>query len=121
MSERESIDTAAEEPASLSALLVGLTRDASAFAQAEIAYLKAQAGERAHYAVPGLAMIGVALALGFGLMAALPVALIWLLAPLVGNGYALLIVTLVGLAAVALLIKLGVRRIKAVLKRPEDR
>lgn len=121
MSEPEIIDPVAEERASLSALLVGLTRDASQFAQAEIAYLKAQAGERASYAVPGLIMIGVALALGLGLLSALPIALIWLLVPLVGAGFAFLIVTLVGLATVALLIKLGVRRIKAVLKRPEDR
>jgi phosphate/sulfate permease len=121
VSEPETTDATAEERASLSALLVGLTRDASQFAQAEIAYLKAQAGERAHYAVPGLIMIGVALALGLGLLSALPIALIWLLTPLIGTGFAFAIVTLVGLAATALLVKLGVRRIKAVLKRPEDR
>lgn len=121
MSDSESPEQTSSERASLSTLLVELTRDAGQFAQAEIAYLKAQAGERASYAVPGLIMIGVAIALGLGLVSALPVGLVWLLAPLIGNGYALLIVTLVGLATIALLIKLGVRRIKAVLKKPADR
>lgn len=121
MNDSETVEDAGSERASLSSLLVELTRDAGQFAQAEIAYLKAQAGERAQYAVPGLVMIGVAIALGLGLVSALPVGLIWLLAPLIGSGYALLLVTLVGLAAIALLIKLGVRRIKAVLKKPADR
>ncbi len=120
MSDAEPPIDAQERPA-LSSLLVELMHDARSFATAEVEYLKAQAGERAHFAVPGLIMIGVAIAFATGILTALPVALIWLLAPMIGAGWAVLTVTLSGLALAALLLKLGTRRIKAVLKRPEDR
>lgn len=120
MSDAEPPIDAQERPA-LSSLLVELTRDARSFATAEVEYLKAQAGERAHFAVPGLIMISVAIAFATGVLTALPVALIWLLAPIIGAGWAILAITLSGLALAALLLKLGTRRIKAVLKRPEDR
>jgi len=120
MSDAEPPIDAQERPA-LSSLLVELTRDARSFATAEVEYLKAQAGERAHFAVPGLIMIGVAIVFATGVLTALPVALIWLLAPIIGAGWAVLAITLSGLALAALLLKLGARRIKAVLKRPEDR
>lgn len=120
MSDAEPPIEAQERPA-ISSLLVELTRDARSFATAEVAYLKAQAGERAHFAVPGLIMIGVAIAFAAGILSALPIALIWLFAPIIGAGWAVLAVTLSGLTLAALLLKLGTRRIKAVLKRPEDR
>jgi uncharacterized membrane protein YqjE len=120
MSETEPPIEANERPA-ISSLLVELTRDARSFATAEVKYLKAQAGERAHFAVPGFIMIGVAIAFAIGALIALPVALIWLLSPIIGAGWAVLVVTLSGLALAAVLFKLGTRRIKAVLKRPEDR
>jgi uncharacterized membrane protein YqjE len=120
MSDAEPSIEAQERPA-LSSLLVELTRDARSFATAEVEYLKAQAGERAHFAVPGLVMIGVALALALGILMAVPVGLIWLFAPMIGAGWSTLAVTLVGLMIAALLFKLGTRRVKAVLKRPEDR
>jgi hypothetical protein len=120
MSEPETPVDTQERPA-LSSLLVELTRDAKSFATAEVEYLKVQAGERAHFAVPGLIMIGVAVALAMGVMMTVPVGLIWLLAPLTGAGWATLGVTLAGLAIAAVLLKLGTRRVKAVLKRPEDR
>jgi protein-S-isoprenylcysteine O-methyltransferase Ste14 len=113
------VDT--QERPALSSLLVELTRDVKNFATAEVEYLKAQAGERAHFAVPGLIMIGVALALAMGVTMAVPVGLIWLLAPVIGAGWATLAVTLAGLAIAAILLKFGTRRVKAVLKRPEDR
>jgi Putative Actinobacterial Holin-X, holin superfamily III len=109
-----------ERPA-LSSLLVELTRDARSFATAEVEYLKAQAGERAHFAVPGLIMIGVAVALSMGVLMAVPVGLIWLFAPMIGAGWSTLVVSTVGLLMAMLLFKLGTRRVKAVLKRPEDR
>jgi uncharacterized membrane protein YqjE len=109
-----------ERPA-LSSLLVELTRDARSFATAEVEYIKAQAGERAHFAVPGLIMIGVALALAMGVLMAVPVGLIWLFAPMIGAGWATLAVIAVGLLLAVLLLKLGTRRVKSVLKRPEDR
>jgi uncharacterized membrane protein YqjE len=120
MSDAEPSIEAQERPA-LSSLLVELTRDARSFATAEVEYLKAQAGERAHFAVPGLVMIGVALALALGILMAVPVGLIWLFAPMIGAGWSTLAVTLVGLMIAALLFKLGTRRVKAILKRPEDR
>jgi protein-S-isoprenylcysteine O-methyltransferase Ste14 len=110
-----------EERPAISSLLVELTRDARNFATAEVEYLKAQAGERAHFAVPGLIMIGVAFALAMGVTMAIPVGLIWLLAPMIGAGWATLAVTVIGLLIVVLLLKLGTRRVKAVLKKPEDR
>ena len=110
-----------QEKVALSSLLVALTEDASNFARAEVDYLKAQAGERAHYAVPGLIMFVVGLALATGVLMAIPVGLILLLSPLIGSGLALVAVTLAGLLFAALMFKLGTRRIKAVLKRPEDR
>jgi hypothetical protein len=120
MSDAEPQVETPERPA-LSSLLVELTHDARSFAAAEVEYLKAQAGERAHFAVPGLIMIGAAVALAMGVSMAVPVGLIWLLAPLIGAGWSTLAVTLAGLAVAALLLKLGTRRVKAVLKRPEDR
>jgi uncharacterized membrane protein YqjE len=120
MSDAEPPVDATERPA-LSSLLVELTHDARSFAAAEVEYLKAQAGERAHFAVPGLIMIGVALALALGVLMAVPVGLIWLFAPMIGTGWSTLAVTVVGMMIVVLLFKLGIRRVKAVLKRPEDR
>jgi uncharacterized membrane protein YqjE len=120
MSDAEPPIEAQERPA-ISSLLVELTRDARSFATAEVEYLKAQAGERAHFAVPGLIMIGVALALATGILMAVPIGLIWLFAPMIGAGWSTLAVTLVGLIIAILLFKLGMRRVKAVLKRPEDR
>ncbi|MEK6637344.1 MAG: phage holin family protein [Pseudomonadota bacterium] len=120
MSEAEPPTETQERPA-LASLLVELTRDARSFANAEVAYLKAQAGERAHFAVPGLIMIGIAIALGFGTLVAVPVSLIWLLAPMIGAGWATLAVTVAGLAVTVFLLNLGMRRVKAVMKRPEDR
>jgi uncharacterized membrane protein YqjE len=120
MNDAEPSIEAQERPA-ISSLLVELTRDARSFATAEVEYLKAQAGERAHFAVPGLIMIGVALALAMGVLMAVPIGLIWLFAPMIGAGWSTLAVILVGLMIAALLFKLGTRRVKAVLKRPEDR
>jgi hypothetical protein len=52
---------------------------------------------------------------------AVPVGLIWLFAPMIGAGWSTLVVSTVGLLMAMLLFKLGTRRVKAVLKRPEDR
>jgi uncharacterized membrane protein YqjE len=120
MSDAEPQVEASERPA-LSSLLVELTHDARRFAAAEVEYLKAQAGERAHFAVPGLIMIGVAVALAMGVLMAVPVGLIWLFAPMIGAGWSTLAVSVVGVFIATLLFKIGTRRVKAVLKRPEDR
>lgn len=105
----------------LSSLFVDLMRDANEFAKAEMAYLKAQAGERAHYAMPGFIMIGVAIAVATGVLMAIPVGCVLLLAPLIGVGWALLAVSIAGLLLAYAMIKLGSRRLKAVFKSPEDR
>jgi Putative Actinobacterial Holin-X, holin superfamily III len=105
----------------LASLVIDLTRDANDFAKAEMAYFKAQAGERAQYAVPAFIMIGIAIAIATGVLMALPVGCMLLLAPLIGLGWALLAVTVIGLLLAYAMIKLGTRRLKAVLKSPEDR
>ena len=120
MNETETSTDAPERP-TLSTLLVELTRDARSFAAAEVAYLKAQAGERAHFAVPGLIMVGIAIAIGMGILIAVPIGFVLLLTPMIGAGWAMAGVTGTGLGMAALLLKFGVRRIKAVLKRPEER
>lgn len=112
-------DVETERPA-LASLFVELTRDAGSFARAEIDYLKAKAGLRAHRAAPGFGMIGIAIALALGILMAVPVGLLLLLAPMIGTGWALLAVTLGGVVLAALLFKLGTRRIKTVLKRSGD-
>lgn len=105
----------------LASLFVDVTRDATNFAKAEIAYFKAQADERAQYALPAFIMIGVAVAIATGVLMAVPVGLMLLLAPLIGLGWALPTVTVVGILVAYATIMLGTRRLKAVLKSPEDR
>ena len=114
------VDASSNRP-TLANLFIDLMRDANSFARAEMIYLKAQAGERAQYAVPGIIMIGVAIAIAMGVLMAVPVALILLLAPQIGMAWALGVVTLAGLVLAAILIQFGVRRIKSVFKRPENR
>jgi Putative Actinobacterial Holin-X, holin superfamily III len=109
------------EKPTFSDLLGELSRDATNFARAEVDYLRAQAGERAHHAVPGLIMIGVAIALVSGVTMAVPVGLILLFAPLIGTGWAITVVSVTGVLIAVLLYHLGLRRMRTVLKRPEDR
>ena len=109
-----------ERPA-LSALIGQLASDSTDFARAEIAYLRAQAGERASFALPGLIMIGVAIALGFGAIVALVVGAMMLVATVMPPVWAILLVTTVALLTTVLLARLGIARLRGSLKPREDR
>jgi Putative Actinobacterial Holin-X, holin superfamily III len=102
-------------------LLGQLANDTSDFARAEIDYLRAQAGERASFALPGLLMVGVAAALGFGAIIALLIGLIWLIGERLGMGWALLIVIGAAIASTVLLGQMGAARLRNALKARDDR
>ena len=110
----------ADEP-SIAQLARKLVDDARAFAQAEVGYLKAQAGERASYAMPGLAMIGAAIGLATGALVAAVVGMMFLLADYVGLGWSI-VVTMVTASVVAFaLVRIGTNRIKLSLKARDQR
>ena len=122
MSEADAPDAeVVPERPGLKALAGQLGEDATAFAMAEGAYLKAQLGERADYAKPALAWLGIGIALAFGAWMAIPVGVVLALTPLIGAGWALLATIITFSTLAALLVRFGTRRIKAALKRPEER
>lgn len=110
-----------EERVPLTELFGQLANDTSAFAKAEIAWLRAQAGERASYALPGLIMIGIAIALAFGTLVALVVGAMMLAATMMAQHWAILLVTLIFMTIAALLAKWGAARLRKSLKPREDR
>ncbi len=115
------LDGEPQEKLSIAQMARQLVDDGRAFAEAEVDYLTAQAGERASYAVPGLAMIGAAIALALGSLVAAVVGLMFLLADWVGLGWSLPItLTVFGLICYGL-IRAGVTRVKDSLKPREDR
>lgn len=105
----------------IGALFGQLRADASVFARAEVSYFKAQAGERAVHARPGLALLVIGLALASGALIALPIGALLLLAPVIGAGLALFAVVGVSLLLAALMLWAGGRRLRSALKKPEDR
>jgi Putative Actinobacterial Holin-X, holin superfamily III len=105
----------------LKALAERLGKDAAAFAKAEGTYLKAQLGERADYAKPALFALVTGVALVFGVSTAMPVGVMLVLAPLIGAGWALLATLVLFVVLAALLMRFGAKRIKAALKKPEER
>ncbi len=105
----------------IGALFGQLRSDAVVFAKAEVALAKAKAGERAHYARPGLAMLLIGLALSSGVLVAVPVGALMWLAPKLGVGWALLLVISVSLLFAAALLWAGGRRLRAALRTPEER
>ncbi len=110
----------AERP-TIAALFGQLVDDGRTFATAEVAYLKAQAGERAIYALPGFAMIGIAIALSFAAIVAGLIALMLWLATLVTLGWATLIVTTAAGLLCYILIRVGIARLRGSLKSRETR
>ncbi len=109
------------EPPGIATLMTRLVHDGQDYARAEVNLFKARAGERASYAMPGVAMLVVAGALAFALIVALVVtAMVWLAAEL-GPGLAMLIVTITVLAIIALLGWLGTGRLRGALKPREQR
>lgn len=104
----------------LMALVQQLGDDAKAFAKAEAEWLKAEAGERAEIAKPAIIAILVGLALIFGVTMAVPVGVMLVLAPYIGNGLALLASLTLFLIVAGGLFLFGSRRIKAAFKPRND-
>lgn len=109
------------EPLGMAALLSKLSGDAAAFARAEVNYLRAQAGERAVYALPAFAMLGIGFALAGGSLIALLVGLIILLTPAIGAGYATIAVVGGAILLALLLLWAGTRRLRGAFKKPDER
>jgi hypothetical protein len=102
-------------------VLSQLVADTSDFARAEFAYLKAQADERASYAIPALVMIGIATALGAGAVVALVVGLMLVLSPLIGMPGAVALVTFGATLAAWILFRMGSARLRNTLKPRGER
>ena len=96
-------------------LLTRLADDAKAFGQAELDYYKTLVRERLRAGRTSLWMGGVALSLGLAAGVALVVGLVLTLAPLVGPGFATLIVVAVTLGLSALMGWLSWQQIKRVM------
>jgi Putative Actinobacterial Holin-X, holin superfamily III len=105
----------------ITALFGQLADDTTQFARAEMAYLRAEAGERARHAIPGLWMIGIGAALAAGVMIALLVGFVLWLAPLVGAGLATLLVCALGAGAAIIFVRSGTRRLRKAIKTKDDR
>jgi hypothetical protein len=105
----------------LGALFGQLADDTREFARAEVALLKAQAGERASYAVPGLVAILLAAILAFAAIVALLVGAVIALTPAIGAGWATAAVTFGALLIAGGLGWLGVRRLRKAAKPRELR
>jgi hypothetical protein len=110
-----------QEAPGIAALLSQFGSDATSFARAEANYLKAQAGERASYAVPALAMIVMGISLIAGALIALLVGLIILLSPRIGVGSAVAAIVGGSFLLALLLLWAGSRRLRGAFKKPEER
>jgi hypothetical protein len=122
MSDAQATDRqASPEDQGLKALAVQLADDATAFVVAETSYLKAELGERAEYAQPAIYAVGFGWALMLGTMLTLPFAIILMLAPIIGNVWAVVLVSGGSLLVGRLLALFGMRRIKASLKPKDER
>ncbi len=113
------LEDARERPG-LPALLAQLGSDARAFAEAEVRWIKAEAGERASHAVPALVLIVSALALGSGALIALLIGLMLVLRPFAGTGGAVALVVAGSITIAALLGWAGNRRIKRAFRPLES-
>ncbi len=106
---------------SMAALLGELASDTRNFARAEFAYIRAEAGERMDYAIPGLMMILCAAALGMGTLVALLIGLVLWLSPLIGTGLAAIAVSALGGISAYVLARIGTARLKSTLKTKDER
>ena len=113
-------EDAGERPP-LIALVRQLGDDAQAFAKAEAAFIKERVGEGWSHAVPGLAAIGIAVAVVLGAFIALPLGLMMLIGAHLGLALSIPIVMISAALISQLLVKFGQRRLKAAIKMPEDR
>jgi hypothetical protein len=122
--ETEPSEIETEAPAdapTIRALLGQLADDTSAFARAEIDYLREEAGERVSYAVPALIMLGIAVALASGAIVAGLAGLVWWLGPMIGPGWAILAVVTASCAIAAMLFQLGSARLRRTVKPRSER
>ncbi len=92
----------------LKVLLDQLATDTRAFALAEVAWVKAEAGARASIAIPGLALIVAAIALVFGLIIAGLIGAMFALAPLIGIGWSVIATIVAGAVLAAISVKIGI-------------
>jgi len=106
---------AAPETEGVGDLLARLLDDAKGYGQAELDYYKTLARERLRAARTSLWMGGVALALGLAAGVALVVGLVLTLTPLVGPGWATVIVVSGSLGAAGLMGWLAWQQIKRVM------
>jgi flagellar biosynthesis protein FliQ len=114
------IDEPAKQP-TLVALLGQLAEDTRDFARAEIAFVKAQTGERVGYAVPGVVAVLAAMTMAMALIVAIIVAAMMALAAIWGTALAILAVTVAILISSALAGWWGARRIRQAVKAREVR
>ncbi len=121
MSDEQERSAEIEDRPALSALLGQLADDTSQFARAEMAYFKAEIGERSNLAIPGLWMIGVGATLSAGVLIAFLVGLVLWLAPLVGAGLATLMVCCIGAILAFLFFRAGRMRLRRAITTKEDR
>ncbi len=105
----------------LGALLGQLADDSRAFARAEFAFLRAEAGERVTHAVPGIALLVISIALALGTIGAMLVGLILLLATLLGLGWAVALVCGLASASAFACYRIGIARLRNALKTKEER
>jgi cytosine/uracil/thiamine/allantoin permease len=114
-------DTTPEDPPSVKALLGQLMNDTSDFARAEFAHIRAQAGERANYAIPALFLLGASVAVGAATSVAIVLGLMLWLSLYVSMLAAVAIMALVSAGLAYLLYQLGTKRLKNALKPRDER
>ncbi len=110
-----------EPKAGIRDVVTQLVDDTRNFAEAEFAYLKANVGERAHYAIPALVMLGIATALSAGAVIALVIGLMFLLAPYISLIGAIIFVTALASVTAWVLFRAGSNRLKNTLKPRAER
>ena|GEM_PF-1882853 len=89
-----------------------LADDTAGYARAEMAYLKAELGDRSSHIGPAIGLFGGAIALALALIVALIVGLMIWLGSAIGLGWSILIITLLCAAGIWLLVKIGAAHIK---------
>jgi Putative Actinobacterial Holin-X, holin superfamily III len=106
---------------SVKALLGQLATDTGDFARAEFAHVRAQAGERANYAIPALFLLGASVAVGAAAMVALVLGLMLWLSAYVSMLAAVVTVTVAAAVCAYVLYRLGTKRLKNALKPRGER
>ncbi len=114
------IDETAKQP-TLVALLGQLASDTRNFAHAEIAFLKAQSGERLGHAIPGIAAILIAVTMAMALIIAIIVASMLVLATVWGAAWAIITVSSAIMLLAFLAGRWGAARVRNALKSREVR